>query len=443
MSWSRFLGQLVSTSAGAAAGAWTTSITVNPVAGAAAGAGVKKTTEQLLQEFLPAQQEALQVIEERTRQIYSLLAGVDSRVRALQSAPWRSALLNVEDALNAPEHATEDLERARQRLYDAFASVTDNAERAFVAQLLSVVFVMLGNDKQSRRWLFKSYAPTIEAKNEMIEAVAAALPDLEYERKRWQGSVSLPISEGMVRVQRSPTEPWTKRYPELKRYFDTDTDRFVRMERIAPALTALANTTIDAMRLWTACADLGMPDVPPPGSRPQGDMDFWRRTGFGRPFDSTRTRIPTVYLSGPGTPEWGLTFQMGRESDPIRAFADTFEVVFAVSGVPEYWPVFVSGGCAELGHWQLDRALELYPSLGEDEVLEVVPPSIPDRTPWAQVRVLGGVRDQVEYKYVAFPSGRNGPPQWEGGPNHVLSWPPVGLWPDLGDGLIWTDDWQQ
>lgn len=158
--WPKFLNQLLTASltaaAGSAANAATTAATASPIVGAAADAAARKATDQLLGQFLPAQQEALQRIEGMTREIYALVDGLDARVKAHQSGPGRAALLHMEDAARHPEHAVEELQTARRLLYEAWGAASDASQRSFAAQQLSAVYALLGNHEDSSRWLERS-----------------------------------------------------------------------------------------------------------------------------------------------------------------------------------------------------------------------------------------------------------------------------------------------
>jgi hypothetical protein len=94
---------------GAAAGGGVAVAFVNPALGAVVGPAAQATTEQLLEQMLPAQQKALDELLERTRGMESLLGEVRSSLQSLVDGPWNTALLHIEDAENHPlrsEHST-------------------------------------------------------------------------------------------------------------------------------------------------------------------------------------------------------------------------------------------------------------------------------------------------------------------------------------------------
>jgi hypothetical protein len=332
VTWSGYLRKLAVAVTGAAAGTVATSLTANPALGAAAGTAATKSAEQLITELLPAQQEALQAIEERTRQIYSLLAGVDTRVRALQSAPWRVALLNIEDAVHSPAEAPMHLERARQSLYEAWGSGTDDDERAFVAQLLSVVFALLGADAQSGRWLIKSYAPAVAARNAMIGSLFESVRALKPER--WPVLNDFrPPRTGYLHVT-----PETFGGGKLK----TGDTRRVRSDLVLPALRAAAATTVEVARLWQACSVAGMSGTYPVIS----SMD----PGYFAGDD----KVSAVALSGrfDGTsPTLSIHLATDDHAAMRESFSPAVHLSFSLSSDPHDADrsVYVSGDCPELG----------------------------------------------------------------------------------------------
>lgn len=342
MSWSGYLRTLAVAVTGAAAGTVATSLTANPVVGAAAGTAATRTAEQLITELLPAQQEALHEIEERTRQIYSLLAGVDTRIRALQSAPWRVALLNIEDAVHHPGDAPMHLERARQSLYQAWASGTDDDERAFVAQQLSVVFALLGDGDQSRRWLVKSYAPAVAARNAMIGSLFQSVRTLRPDRWPVLNTVRPPRA-GFLHV--------TPQTVAGARVRSGDTRR-VRADVALPALRAAAAGTVEVARLWQACSVAGMSGTHP--------LISWTEPTYFAVDD----KVSAVSLTGGydgGSPWLSVDLPAEAQAEMRESFSPAVHLSFDVSGAP-YDParsLYVSGDCPELGGGRPNAAVPM------------------------------------------------------------------------------------
>jgi Skp family chaperone for outer membrane proteins len=120
----RLLSVGVTSAAGAAANVATAGV-VSPVLVASADAVAKQVAEKLLEQFLPAQHEAMQKIELLARDIQSLAGDIDTRVRSLQEGSARAARLHMEDAALHPERTAEELQAARRLLYEAWGAGTD------------------------------------------------------------------------------------------------------------------------------------------------------------------------------------------------------------------------------------------------------------------------------------------------------------------------------
>ncbi len=274
-----------------------------------------------------------------------------------------------------------------------------------------MVVLLLGNADQSRTWLFRSYEPTVAAKNEMIDAVARSLIALKFDRRTlkaprppvvyggsgsWQARLRSDkrVPAGLVHVDLRT--PWHYRTSEEKRIFREG--RLVKAERIMPALNALADTTVDAMRLWTTCADLGMPSAEPPQVS-VGLTDYW--PGSTRRYQTQALNL----MSGSGF-DIELPSDLGLPS----AFNEVSQVRFEVGNVPTDITgdplamggerrMYIAGDCAELGRWDLERAVPLH---YQQEV-----------NVWIRTMRILTSEHEVDYKYVRLSSGRQGPACWE------------------------------
>ena len=69
MRWSSYLTKVLSSTVGAAAGGFVAVHSGSPVVGQAAEAAARTSIEELLTEFLPAQQDALEQLTEITRDV--------------------------------------------------------------------------------------------------------------------------------------------------------------------------------------------------------------------------------------------------------------------------------------------------------------------------------------------------------------------------------------
>jgi hypothetical protein len=204
MRWLSFLQRAVRASVGPSAGAAAGAAAgvASPVLGAAAAAAAQNVAEQLLCEFLPAQQDALDALAERTGALQVLLGGVQFDVQSLLNAPWETALLHIHDASKHPGDAREDLLLARNSLYQAWAAAAGSAgRRAMVAQELSVVYALLGRRGDSADWLFRSYREAEENADTTVGLVGAVLESVPREaRKREE-----PIPPHVLLLHRAGT----------------------------------------------------------------------------------------------------------------------------------------------------------------------------------------------------------------------------------------------
>jgi Starch binding domain len=336
MRWLSFLQQTVITGAGAAAGVVGTSVTANPLLGAAAGAAAKRSTEELLAEFLPAQQDALDELAERTQRIESILGDVRTDVRALTDAPWRAALLHIEDAATHPDAAPAELALARNLLYEAWGASPRAASRALIAQQLSIIYGMLGAPQDSHQWLHRSC-------RQSSMAVADELGHLRADVGR------LPLKKAPRKLGTLPSD-------KLRLYLFHPKSGFFLVESkpLGTALVAVARSVIDFYRLRLLCATTGMRE-PWPTRNSLSESDAW--TMFPAwPHDiliSTRGEEGLWMVDGPAA---ALAKSILEEKE-LPEFK--FRLGKVPSDLPESARFFISGSTPELGEWDPERAIPL------------------------------------------------------------------------------------
>jgi hypothetical protein len=395
MRWLSFLQQALSATAAAAAGGAATVVTANPVLGAAAGAAAKTSTEELLAEFLPAQQQALDTLLDRTRSIELLLGEIHSNIEVLLEGPWRTALLHIEDATTHPEKAADTLELARQFLYQAYGLAPSSARRAIIAQELSAVYALLGEHADSLHWLFRAYPDAEAGVGEALADVIASFSGLSPVRAHVKTEAGFPVKAppGVLVVLRPADDK-----PML----------CVQHEPLATALAALALSCRELAELRLYCATVGMPQhwKDPPwrvegGEEEEGFQVMELQLPGGPPY--------TVF--GPPYTVLSSKWRPFRASTTLQAFAIWS---FRVTGVPvpssdppgdAGCGVFLSGPRPELGAWREELAIPLAPAesfwRADRQVLDFV---------------TGGSRE-YKYFYVAEPGG---PAVWELGPNRTV-----------------------
>ena len=316
MRWLLFLRRVLSASAEAAAGSAAVVATANPVLGPSAGAAAKTAIEQVLEEFLPAQEQALDTLLERTSTLQGLIDAVQSDVRTLRHAPSETARLHVEDAAKHPATAQDHLILARNALYEAWGSAGNSATRALVAQELSAVYALLARaaanaveqhdaEEDSRDWLFRSYRQAKAAASDMVATVVALLRvSLLVDEPRWQ------------------------------------------------ALKTLADMRVELLRLRLICAEVGMPEPWPD----TGAYDWSLDGGRARIDFLGRNQGPFVSLDA------GVVYQVNTSEEMAALLLSPIgEWCFRLTDVPFAAPaqVFVSGNSTELGEWREQRAVPL------------------------------------------------------------------------------------
>jgi hypothetical protein len=337
MHWLSFLQQTVITGAGAAAGVVGTAVSANPLLGAAASAAAQKSTEELLAEFLPAQQDALDELAERTQRIESILGDVRTDVRALTDAPWRAALLHIEDAASHPDAASVELALARNLLYEAWGASPRAASRALIAQQLSVVYGLLGAPQDSHQWLHRSC-------RQSSMAVADELGRVRADVGR------LPLKKA------SPRKRITAPSDKLRLYlFHPKQGLFlVESKPLGTALVALARGVIDFYRLRLLCATTGMRE-PWPTRSSLSESDAWTMSP-SFPYDifvSTRGAEGLWMADGPAA----AVAKGILEDEELPEF--TFRLGKVPGDLPESARFFINGSTPELGEWDPERAIPL------------------------------------------------------------------------------------
>ena len=407
MSWQAFLQKTLTASATAAAGSAATAITANPVLGAAAGAAARKSTEQLLAEFLPAQQEALGTLVEQTRGIEKLLGSVQSDLRTMMDRDWQAAHLSIADAAKHPERAHEELHVARRRLFDAWGGANSYAKRSQVSQELSVVYGLLGEPDDSHEWLFQAYSEETKALADSIN-------------QTWEATADLP----RIKVRRKPgglddLSVWI--YLSEKEQLERDGGLYVgefkgcvSADPLMTALDALAETRVALVGLRFACA---IAQMPRPWDKPEG-VDV---CVFGR---SPSQRGISVYAGSQR-----LTFLVEKPA-PMRAVELLNEIVhwwLNLAAPPGKSPqVFVTGSSPELGSWHEELAVPLE-RLSDKQFNCALDVYDHDRS------------DPVEYKYLCLPKP-GAPAIWERGKTRRLK--PATLYSDGRTTRFTKDSWR-
>ena len=182
MPWGEFLCEVVADSAGAAAGAAALPI-AGPVGAAVAGAAAKKTTQELLQGFLAAQDDQLQRIEDINRDLQGRLIGLEQGMEILLDKSWLKAQDFIEEAARSPDREREDLLLARNELIDAWRSARDDTRRSMVAQKLVVVHALLEEPASVNKWLIDAATAAINA---FFTQVETSIDMLQEEVKNYE-----------------------------------------------------------------------------------------------------------------------------------------------------------------------------------------------------------------------------------------------------------------
>jgi hypothetical protein len=425
MRWLRFLQRTAGLSAGAAAGAAVTAAATNPVIGAAAGVATAKSVEELIAEFLPAQQQALDELVERTRGIERLLGTIHSDIQTLLDAPWRAALLHIEDAARHPERAPFELQLARNALYLAWGSANKSAKRALIAQQLSAVYALLGEREDGLTWLYRSYAEACNDLGELVASLIASIPELP----RVKSPVPGRSSEDTLDILR--TGDW-----------ELELVRRVRAEPLVTALGVLAQTRLDLYELRLLCA---LADVPEPWIE-DPSAAFVGYGGY-RSFLWMASDTEKYWVRGPGS------------AGPVELLLRLTDLTLRCQDVPVTSPgkLFVTGASPQLGRWREDQSVPLQyeyesytgPFRGwadYEKKNRSVPGNtsspdsqVPARCPWSYTMYLrrDAQPEPVEYRYfyVESPGAER---VWEPGPARCLP-----SFDDNSYGVCLLDSWGQ
>lgn len=389
--WSNFLTRLLTTTVSAAAGAGAGALTANPVMAAAAQAAAAKAAGDLLGEFLPAQQDALERLENFTKEIHLLATDVHTRVRAHQSGPGRAALLHIEDAERHPERAIGELELARRLLYEAWGGASDGSQRAFAAQQLSAVYAFLGNFEDSCRWLERALPDVDMAVKDALLDFAATVPNLPFKSYKDRDS--------------KPTIQVGYRFPS-----GGGRQSPVAEDRLAPALMRLVEAQYEALSFRKACLKLGVGGPWPT----RGDVYIELGGKFGLEIRSpeihTAFKLSDVCIASQFKEEW-------RTMRTLR---------FAVKDGPwesVHGQASIVGSVPELGGWDVDRAIALSDPAPRTLAGVHYLPEPGVREAYVQILQEGS---GLAYVYVFVPNA-GGPPKFEPGKTHQREFQPLKL----------------
>lgn len=371
----RLISVGVTTAAGTAASAAATAFTANPILGASADAVARQAAEQLLKQFLPAQQEAMQKIELAAREIQSLVGDIDTRVRSLQQGPWRAARLHMEDAAVHPERAVEELEAARGLLYEAWGAATDPAQRSLAAQELSGIFAFLGRRTDSLRWLERALPDNDLAASEAIESFRTSLdqfPDKIPRRSDARDYCELQLQHNRV---------------------------FAPLDKVLPAVQRLVEARYDA-------------------------LDLRKRStliGAGRPWPQAPSRVELcrggeILFSTPGGGV-AASFEnhnAGSLSSDVRKMLRAIKTLhFSIADGP--WldrtgRAYVVGAAPQLGEWKPEYGIQLAPRPKSEHTISSTVWTLKRKSMDGVVQVLED--ESVEVRYFFVPD-QGGPIIWD------------------------------
>ncbi|WP_164205495.1 carbohydrate-binding module family 20 domain-containing protein [[Micrococcus luteus] ATCC 49442] len=368
----RLLGAGVASAAGAAA-SLAAGGPASPLAGPAEAAA-KQAAEQLLKQFLPAQQEATQKVELLARDIQSLAGGIDTRVRFLQEGPARAARLHMEDAALHPERAAEELQAARQLLYEAWGAASGPGQRSLAAQELSGVYAFLGQRDDAVRWIERSLPDSDLAVSEAIEAFRVSLnqfPDKIPRRADAGDFVGIDL--------------------RLKRVF-------APVEKIVPVVQRLVEARYDAL-------DLRKRSIP---------------LGAGTPWPAAPSRVE-LGRSGEllfSTPGGGAAVDLDHPDPAMSLGARTMlrslkTLHFSIADGP--WVnrpgrTYVVGSSPQLGGWEPASGIQLTPRPRSESTISSTVWTLKRKTMEAVIQVLD--EENVEARYFFIPD-QEGSIVWE------------------------------
>jgi hypothetical protein len=366
-SWPNLLFRLLSAGIASAAGegAKLAAGSVNPLLAAPADAVARRVTEQLLQQFLPAQQEAMQKIELLARDIHSLVGDIDTRVRSLQEGTARAARLHMEDAALHPERAAEELQAARRLLYEAWGAATDPAQRSLAAQELSGIYAFLGHHDDSIRWLERSLPDSDMAVSEAVEAFRVSMnqfPDKIPRRADARDFVEVDL--------------------RLKRVF-------APLDKVAPVAQRLVEARYDALDLRKRSTALGV----------------------GRPWPAAPSRVELcrggeILFSAPGG---GVAVDLENHKAQAvsagvhRMLRSMKTLHFSIADGP--WVnrpgrTYVVGSSPQLGEWEPGSAILLAPRAKSGNTISSTVWTLLRNTMEAVVQVLDDENTEIRYFFI-------------------------------------------
>jgi hypothetical protein len=154
-----------------------------PVAGAAAGAFAEATAERLLGEFLKAQDSQLDRVEALNCELHGRLLHLEAGIDALRSAPMQKARLHVDEARRNRDKRKDELTRARDALFEAWANAEGNrARQAVSGEQLSVVYALLEDIEGAKTWLVRSYKASWDSIDEQVGEIQREIDALLDQR---------------------------------------------------------------------------------------------------------------------------------------------------------------------------------------------------------------------------------------------------------------------
>jgi hypothetical protein len=206
--WPSYLQKVVSKTAVAAAGA-AAGVAVGaggPIAVASAKAAAEKLSGDLLAQFMDAQADQLQRIEELSLEMRGRLIELQNTVGAQLDAPWHTALAHIEEAGRRPSHRAQELELARRHLFYAWGEAESLLERdprsmdpaalrcPLVAQQIAAVYSFLGEPRNTVHWLEKAY---IASRSQLDNQISAArdifVQKMKGAKRTWNSGSCLHI----------------------------------------------------------------------------------------------------------------------------------------------------------------------------------------------------------------------------------------------------------
>lgn len=204
MDWPSYLRKVVSTAAGAAAGV--AAGAGGPVAIASAKVAAEKVSDDLLKQFLGAHADQMQRIEEISLEMRDRLIRVENMVGGLLDAPWNTALTHIEEAGRRPLRREQELELARERLFQAWGVAAGLLDRdtgsldpaalrcPLIAQQIAAVYSLLGEPANTVHWLKVAYiASRGQLHNQVNKAYDIFVQKVKRAKSAWSSHSSLTI----------------------------------------------------------------------------------------------------------------------------------------------------------------------------------------------------------------------------------------------------------